>query len=139
MRHAAGEVRLPRYLPWTESDLACIERALKRYRMAGLEASFDIGRLADGIVSISQVDPHVRDAPIVVFEIHKLARSDSPARAHWVVQIQSIDGSTQALVQHGCVSANTVVFALSKAEQDQKAGFAARDSFDIAANAYWLK
>jgi hypothetical protein len=130
---------LPDYLPWTQSDLESVGRALKRYKTAGLEASSDIGRSEQGIVALSQIDPRVPNAPIVIFEIHKLKRSDSELRSHWVVQIQSIDGKTQALRQHGCVSAGSAVFALAKAEKDVQDGFAARDTFDMAANSYWLK
>jgi hypothetical protein len=130
---------LPNYLPWTESDLTGIERALKRYRTAGLEAACDFSRLDDGIVSLSQVDLGRPDASIVVFEVHKLARADSAQRAHWVVQLMSIGGPEQAQQTHGCVFANALVFALAKAEQDLQQGFAATANFDLAANAYWLK
>ena len=132
-------VRLPKYLPWTDDDMAAVERALKRYKMAGLEASFDIGKFAEGIVSVSQVDPRVRDAPIAIFEIHKLARKDVTNRTHWVVQTQSIDGQSQALTPQGSVSASSVVIALAKAEKDLQDGLPNKDTFDMAANAYWLK
>jgi hypothetical protein len=130
---------LPEYLPWTEADLGHIERAVKRYRTLGLEASADLEKSGQGIVALSYVDPKIADAPIVTFEIHKLKRTDSGSRAHWVVQTQSIDGRTQALTLHGCVAAGSAIFALAKAEKDAQAGFVARDTFDMAANAYWLK
>ena len=53
--------------------------------------------------------------------------------------IQSIGGENQTLRQHGCVSASAALFALAKAERDAQSGFVARDTFDMAANAYWLK
>ncbi len=130
---------VPTMLPWTQADLASVERALKRYKTAGLQASCDLDRRDEGIVSISQLDPRRPNAPIVIFEIHKLARSDRSEQAHWVVQIMSIGGADQVLRQHGCVSANAAVFAIAKAEQDQHRGFVASDSFDLAANSYWLK
>ena len=130
---------MPDYLPWTEAELGHVERALKRYKTLGLEASCDIDRSGQGIVTLSQVDIKVPDAPIIIFEIHKLKRTDTDLRAHWVVQIQSVSGSMQTLVRHGCVSAGSALFALSKAEKDVQDGFAAKDSFDMAANAYWLK
>lgn len=130
---------MPEYLPWTEADLGHIERALKRYRTLGLEASADIEKSGQGIVALSYVDPKTPDAPIVTFEIHKLKRTDTGLRTHWVTQIQSIDGQTQALTLHGCVAAGSAVFAIAKAEKDAQAGFVTRDTFDIAANAYWLK
>jgi hypothetical protein len=130
---------LPEYLPWTEADLGHIERALKRYRTMDLEASSDIERSGRGIVTLSQVDPKVPNADIVIFEIHKLRRTDTDLRAHWVVQILSVGGKTGTLMRHGCVSAGSALFALAKAEKDVQAGFLARDSFDMAANAYWLK
>jgi hypothetical protein len=130
---------LPDYLPWTEIELGNVERALKRYRTLGLEASTDIGRSGQGVVTLSQVDTKVPDAAIIIFEIHKLKRTDTDLRAHWVVQIQSVGGRNQELVKHGCVSAGSAVFALAKAEKDAQDGFVAKDSFDMAANAYWLK
>lgn len=130
---------MPDYLPWTEDELASVERALKRYRTLGMEASADIERSGQGIVTLSQVNGNVPDAPIVIFEMHKLKRSDSDLRAHWVVQLQSVSGTKQALVRHGCVSAGSAIFALVKAEKDAQEGFVAKDTFDMAANAYWLK
>jgi hypothetical protein len=130
---------LPDYLPWTEADLGSVERALKRFKALGLEASADIERSGEGIVTLSQVDTKIADAPIVIFEIHKLKRTDTDLRAHWVVQVQSVSGRQQALKRHGCVSAGSAVFALAKAEKDVQDGFAAKDTFDMAANAYWLR
>ena len=130
---------MPKYLSWTDPDLANIERALKRYRTMGLEASFDTERAREGVVTLSQVDPRPADAPIVTFEIHKFARSDHPERLHWVVQLQSIGGRDNTQQQHGCISASSLVFAIAKAELDAQNGFASSDSFDMAANAYWLK
>lgn len=130
---------MPDYLPWTEAELGNIERALKRYKTLGLEASSDIDRSGQGLVTLSQVDVKVPDAPIIIFEIHKLKRTDTDLRAHWVVQIQSVSGKKQALTLHGCVSAGSAVFALAKAEKDVQEGFVAKDTFDMAANAYWLK
>ena len=130
---------MPKYLAWTDPDMGNIERALKRYRTMGLEASFDTQRAADGVVTLSQVDPRSVDAPIVTFEIHKLERSDKPNRQHWVVQLQSIGGKDNAQLQHGCISAGALVFAIAKAEEDMLNGFASKETFDMAANAYWLK
>lgn len=130
---------MPDYLPWTEPELGNIERALKRYKTLGMEASADIGRSGQGVVTLSQVDTKVPDAPIIIFEIHKLKRTDTDLRAHWVVQLQSVGGKDQGMKKHGCISAASAVFALAKAEKDVQAGFAAKDSFDMAANAYWLK
>lgn len=130
---------MPRYLPWTDADLTNIERALKRYRILGLEANFDGERSREGVVTLSQIDPRVMDAPIIMFEIHKFARSDHPERLHWVVQLQSIGGNENMQQLHGCISAGSLVFALAKAELDAQSGFASTDSFDVAANAYWLK
>jgi hypothetical protein len=130
---------LPEYLPWTEADLGHIERALKRYKTLGLEASADLEKSGQGIVVLSYVDPKIPDAPLVMFEIHKLKRTDTRLRVHWVTQIRSIDGRTQALTSHGCVAAGSAIFAIAKAEKDAQAGFVARDTFDMAANAYWLK
>lgn len=133
------EDELPKYLPWADADMGSIERALKRYKTAGLEASFDIDRCDEGIVTISQADTSITDAPIVIFEIHKLERVDLPERTHWVVQIQSIDGKSQALKQHGCVAASALVFAIAKAEQELSDGLTGATTFDMAANSYWLK
>jgi hypothetical protein len=130
---------LPKYLPWDDPDMGNIERALKRYRTAGLEASFDLERASEGVVTLSQVDPRVPEAPIVTFEIHKFERSDLPGRLHFVVQLQSIGGRDNALRQHGCVWAGSLVFAIAKAELDTQKGFESTDTFDMAANAYWLK
>lgn len=130
---------MPDYLPWSEADLGTIERAVKRYKTLGLEASAEIDRYGQGVVTLSQVDTRTPNASIVTFEIHKLKRTDTELRAHWVVQIQSIGGKKQKLKQHGCVSAGSVVFALAKAEKDALEGFVAKDTFDMAANAYWLK
>ncbi len=130
---------MPDYLPWTDAELANVERALKRYLALGLEGSYDLERSGQGIVTLSHVDVKVPNAPIVIFEIHKLKRTDSDLRAHWVVQLQSVSGVKQALTRHGCVAAGSVIFAIVKAEKDLEAGFAAKDSFDMAANAYWLK
>jgi hypothetical protein len=130
---------LPDYLPWTEAELGHVERALKRYKTLGLEASCDIDRSGQGIVTLSLVDIKLPDAPIIIYEIHKLKRTDTELRNHWVVQIQSVSGKQQVLRRHGCVSAGSAVFALTKAEKDVQAGFAAKDTFDMAANAYWLK
>jgi len=130
---------LPDYLPWSDADLGTIERALKRYKTMGLEANAEIDRSGQGIVTLSQVDTRTSNAPIITFEIHKLRRTDTDLRAHWVVQIQSVGGKKQKLRRHGCVSAGSVVFALAKAEKDAQEGFVARDTFDMAANAYWLK
>lgn len=130
---------MPDYLHWTEAELGHVERALKRYRTLGLEASCDIEQSGQGIVILSQADPKRPDAPLVIFEIHKLRRADTDLRAHWVVQIQSVTGEEQTLTRHGCVSAGSVLFALAKAEKDVEAGFRTRDSFDMASNAYWLK
>ena len=130
---------MPDYLPWTEADLGSVERSLKRYKTMGLEASCDLEKSGAGIVALSYVDTKVAGAPIVIFEIHKLKRTDTDLRAHWVVQLQSVGGKRQTMTRHGCVSAGSAIFALAKAEQDVQAGFAARDTFDMAANAYWLK
>lgn len=130
---------MPEYLPWTEADLGHVERALKRYRTMDLEASCDIERSGQGVVILLQVDPKVPNADIVIFEVHKLRRTDTDLRAHWVVQLQSVGGKTKTLKRHGCVSAGSALFALAKAEKDVQAGFLVRDSFDMAANAYWLK
>lgn len=112
---------------------------MKRYRTLGLEASGDVGKSGQGIVILSQIDPKVENPPIIIFEIHKLKRTDTVLRAHWVVQIQSVGGRTQALKMHGCVSAGSPIFALAKAEKDAQEGFASKQTFDMAANAYWLK
>lgn len=130
---------MPDNLPWTEAELGNVERAVKRYRALGLEASRDIDRCGQGVVTLSQVDVKVPDAPIVIFEIHKLKRTDTDLRAHWVVQIQSVSGKKQELKRHGCVSAGSAIFALAKAEKDVQDGYVAKDTFDMAANAYWLK
>ena len=130
---------MPDYLPWTAAELGHVERALKRYTSLGLEGSCDIEKSGDGIVTLSQVDVRIPDAPIVIFEIHKMKRTDTDLRAHWVVQLQSVSGRKQELTRHGCVSAGSALFALAKAEKDVQAGFVAKDSFDMAANAYWLK
>lgn len=130
---------MPDYWPWSEADLESVERVLKRLKTLGIEASADFERSDEGIVSLSQVDIRIADAPIIIFEIHKLKRTDTDLRAHWVVQIQSVSGPEQNLTRHGCVSAGAAVFALAKAEKDVQDGFAATDTFDIAANAYWLK
>jgi hypothetical protein len=130
---------LPDYLPWTDAELGNIERALKRYKTLGMEASADISRSEQGVVTLSQVDTKVPDAPIIIFEIHKLKRTDTALRSHFVVQLQSVGGSDQGMTKHGCVSASSPVFVLAKAEKDVQEGFAAKDSFDMAANAYWLK
>jgi len=130
---------LPSYLAWNDADLANIERALKRYRTLGLEASFEGERAPEGVVTLSQVDPQASDAPIITFEIHKFVRSDHPGRLHWVVQLQSIGGRDNMQKQHGCVFAGSLVFAIAKAELDAQSGFASPDTFDMAANAYWLK
>lgn len=130
---------MPDYLPWNAAELGYVERALKRYATLGLEASCDIDKSGEGIVTLSQVDVRIADAPIVIFEIHKLKRTDTDLRAHWVVQLQSVSGRKQALTRHGCVAAGSALFALAKAEKDAQAGFVAKDSFDMAANAYWLK
>ena len=130
---------MPDYLPWTQTELGHVERAVKRYRSLGHEASCDIDRSGEGVVTLSQVNVESPDAPIVIFEIHKLKRADTDLRAHWVVQLQSVSGRKQALTRHGCVAAGSALFALAKAEKDAQAGFAATDSFDMAANAYWLK
>jgi hypothetical protein len=130
---------LPDYLPWTEIELENVERALKRYKTLGREASCEIDKSGEGLVTLSQVDVSVPDAPIIIFEIHKLKRTDTDLRAHWVVQIQSVSGEKQVLTRHGCVSAGSAVFAIAKAEKDVQEGFVAKDSFDMAANAYWLK
>lgn len=127
------------YLPWSNSDLEALERALKRYRTAGLEANFNLDRYDEGIVTISQVDTRIATAPLIMFEIHKLKRPKTAGRPHWVVQIRSIDGTTQELKEHGCVAAPVLVFALAKAEKDLKDGLVSTDSFDLAANLYWLK
>ena len=119
--------------------MANIERALKRYRTMGLEASFDTERAYQGVVTLSQIDPRIPDAPIITLEIHKFVRSDRPERLHWVVQIQSIDARTNEQKLHGCVSAGSLVFVIAKAELDLQNGFASTDTFDIAANSYWLK
>jgi hypothetical protein len=129
---------LPTYLTWTHADLDNVERAVKRYKTAGFQASVDVARLNEGIVSLSQVDPRREDATIVTFEIHKFARSDRPGRTHWVIQIQTL-GPDQVLQLRGCVSDGALVFAFAKAELDMHKGFASRESFDAAANAYWLK
>lgn len=126
-------------MPWNDSDFANVERALKRYRTMGLESSIDHGRAHEGVVTLSQVDPRIPEAPIITFEIHKFARSDQPDRLHWVVQLQTIGGRDNAQKQHGCISAASLVFAIAKAELDAQNGFAATDSFDMAANSYWLK
>jgi hypothetical protein len=130
---------VPEYLPWTAAELGHVERALKRYTSLGAEGSCDIDKSGAGIVTLSQVDGRIPDAPIVIFEIHKLKRTDTELRAHWVVQLQSVSGRNQELIRHGCVSAGSALFALAKAEKDAQAGFVAKDSFDMAANAYWLK
>lgn len=130
---------MPEYLSWSEADLGHIERALKRYKTLGLESSADLGKSDLGMVVFTFLDPKTPNAPIVIFEIHKLRRTDSELRAHWVVQLQSVTGKRQRLKQHGCVSAGSALFALAKAEKDVQEGFAARDTFDMAANAYWLR
>lgn len=127
------------YLPWSGSDLETVERALQRYRMTGLEANFNLDRYDEGIVTISQIDVSIVDAPLVMFEIHKLERPDTAGRPHWVVQIRSIDGKTQELKQHGCVASSVLVFAIAKAEKDLKDGLVNTDNFDLAANLDWLK
>lgn len=128
-----------RYLPWSDADLESVERALKRYRSLGLEANFNLDRYEDGIVTISQIDTAVADAPLIMFDIHKLERPETAGRPHWVVQTRSIDGKTQVLRDHGCVASPVLVFALAKAEQDLKNGLTNTDNFDLAANLYWLK
>lgn len=130
---------MPTYVSWTDTDMANIARALKRYRTLGLEASFDSERSYEGVVTLSQFDPRGAHAPIVTFEIHKFARSDHPERQHWVVQLQSIGGRDNLQKQHGCISAPSLVFAIAKAEIDAQTGFASVDTFDMAANSYWLK
>ena len=128
-----------RYLPWNDTDLETVERALKRYRSVGLEASFNLDRYEEGIVTISQIDTRVIDAPLVMFDIHKLERPATEGRVHWVVQTRSIDGKTQALADHGCFASPVLVFALAKAEKDLKDGLTNTDSFDLAVNLFWLK
>jgi hypothetical protein len=130
---------LPEYLPWSEADLGHIDRALKRYKSMGIEGSADFGKGGQGIVVVSTLDPKTPNALIVIFEMHKLKRTDTDLRAHFAVQIQTVAGKRQTLTRHSCVSAGSVLFALAKAEMDVEAGFAARDTFDMAANAYWLK
>jgi hypothetical protein len=130
---------VPDYLAWTAAELGHVERALKRYASLGLEGRCDIDKSGEGIVTLSQVDGRIPEAPIIIFEIHKLKRTDTGLRAHWVVQLQSVSGRKQTLTRHGCVSAGSALFALAKAEKDAQAGFVAADSFDMAANAYWLK
>lgn len=130
---------MPEYLPWTETDLGAVERAVKRYKSIGFEASAIVDKCGEGIASFSYVDPKAPDAAVVIFEIHKLKRTDSGLRAHWVVELQTISGRRSTLKKHGCVSAGSALFALAKAEKDAQAGFSARDTFDMAANAYWLK
>ena len=130
---------MPEYLPWTEAELVIIDRALTRLTMLGLEASADVVKSGEGIVTLSQADAKAPEPRIVIFEFHKLKRSETDARAHFVVQIQSIGGEAQALQRHGCVYAGSPLFALTKAEKDVQDGFAAKDTFDMAANAYWLK
>ena len=130
---------MPKYLPWNDPDMANVERALKRYRTMGLEASVDSDRAPEGVVTLSQVDPRIPEAPIVTFEMHKFARSDHPERLHWVAQLQSIGGRDNVQKQHGCVSAASLVFAIARAELDAQNGFASTETFDLAANSYWLK
>ena len=130
---------MPKHLSWDDPDFANIERAQKRYRTMGLEASVDHTRAPEGVVTLSQVDPRLPEAPIVTFEMHKFARSDLPDRLHWVVQLQSIGGRDNVQQQHGCISAASLVFAIAKAELDAQNGFKATDTFDMAANSYWLK
>lgn len=130
---------MPDYLPWTETDLGAVERAVKRLKTIGLEASADIDKSGQGIAALSYIDPKTPNAPIVIFELHKLKRTDTQLRAHWVVQLQTVSGRRQQLTRHGCVSASSAMFVLTKAEKDVQAGFAAKDTFDMAANAYWLK
>lgn len=127
------------YLPWTEAELGNVERAVKRYRTLGREASCDLERSGQGIVVVSQAETRAPNPSIIIFEIHKLKRTDSEYRAHWVVQLQSVGGVGQTLTRHGCVSAGSAVFAIAKAEKDAQDGFVATDTFDMAANAYWLK
>lgn len=130
---------MPDYLPWSEAELGGIDRAVKRYKTLGLEASADFEKSEQGIVTLSSIDPKTPNAPIVIFELHKLKRTDTELRAHWVVQLQTVGGRRQKLTRHGCVSAGSSIFALAKAEKDVQAGFLAQDNFDMAANAYWLK
>jgi hypothetical protein len=85
------------YLPWTEADLGTVERALKRYEIMGLEASYDLEKSEEGIVTLSYADPKASGTLIVIFEIHKLKRTDTDLRAHWVVQLQSVGGPDQKL------------------------------------------
>jgi len=127
------------YLPWSSSDLESVERALKRYRLMGLEANFNLDRYEEGIVTISQIDPTVMNAPLIMFEVHKFVRPDSIGRPHWVVQTLSIDGRSQMLQAHGCVSSPILIFALAKAEKDLAEGLTNTDTFDLAANQDWLK
>ncbi|MGE3990108.1 hypothetical protein [Pseudorhodoplanes sp.] len=127
------------YLPRSEGEQGHDERTLKRYKTLGHEGSADHEKSGQGIVAVSYLDPRVASAPIVIFEIHKLRRTDTDLRAHWVVQVQSVGGKRQTLTRHGCVAAGSALFALAKAEADVQAGFVARDTFDMAANAYWLK
>lgn len=128
-----------KYLPWSSADLESVERALKRYRTAGLETNFNLDRYDEGIVTVSQIDTKTAAAPLVMFEIHKLERPGASGRPHWVVQIRSIDGRTQALKQHGCVASSVLVFAIAKAEKDLHDGLVVTDTFDLAANLHWLK
>ena len=124
---------MPRYLSWSPHDFEIIERALKRYKMWGLEPGIDLDTAADGIVSLSQVDLRKTNAPVIIFEIHKFARSPISDRAYWVVQLRSIDGETQELREHGCVSASSLVFAIAAAEKDAQDGLVSTVSFERAA------
>jgi hypothetical protein len=72
----------------------------------GTEASADFDQAQEGIVAASGADPKVADAPIVIFGLHELQRTDTKPHAHVVVQIRPAGGEDLALKQRGCMRAN---------------------------------
>jgi hypothetical protein len=125
-----------RHLAFGPSDVDGVTRAVNAFKTAGLRADTSIDQMAGGIVRLVFEHP-TRDGSLVVFDIHKLARSGwFGDKTHWVVQLWSKQPGADAPQQHGCVAGKTQADALSAAEVDMKHGFRSVTSFAVSATNY---
>jgi hypothetical protein len=119
------------HLPFNDFDMAGVTNLVTLYKGAGLQANCSIEEKDKGIVRIAFQYP---DGLIVVFDIHKIAKSGFfRKKPHWVIQLHS-QAPSQELKRQGCVSAVTQAHVIRAAEEDIKHGFVSVCTFETAAD-----
>lgn len=124
------------HAPFSDFDLALVTNCVTRYQEAGLVATCDVHDRNAGIVHLMFTNPARRDGTLVLMEIHKLSRQGLFwRRAHWVVQLWSMEDEDADPVKRGCSFGSTQAAAVTEAERDIRANFLSKCSFELALKA----